>query len=96
MAIAQNGTATAATVSSSTVAASTSTASVVAGTASTSTDSTCACSCLCGAVAFPAGAGLDAVGGYSGSISVSDIAVLGRKKRSVPKFGMPSKPYGRF
>lgn len=80
-AIAQNGTASssssnsaAGSASSSAAASAASSAAVAAGSSSvvqgsgtTSNGGTCACSCLCGAAAFPAGAGIGAVGGWGGT-----------------------------
>ncbi|KAL1965108.1 hypothetical protein VTN77DRAFT_6021 [Rasamsonia byssochlamydoides] len=53
-------------------------ASVVQGSGTTSDGGVCSCSCLCGAAAFPAGAGIGAVGGWGGEISM-----VSAKKRSL-------------
>lgn len=97
MAIAQNGTGTAsssaapppassappaATAAAPPAAVSSASSSVVQGTGTMNGD-TCSCSCLCGTDAFPAGAGVGMMGGYSGAIDVSAMVNVG-KKRSTP------------
>lgn len=88
MAMQQNGTATgaasaAAPPASSAAAAappatSSASSSVVQGTGSMN-GGQCTCSCLCGTNAFPAGAGIGAMGGLSGSIDVSAMVSVGKR-----------------
>ncbi|RAO64061.1 uncharacterized protein BHQ10_000073 [Talaromyces amestolkiae] len=69
-----------ATSSVAAVAAATSGSVVAAGTGTLTSGGACSCSCLCGAAAFPAGAGLNAMGGWGGELSMVAAAA---KRRSL-------------
>lgn len=63
-----------ATSSVAAIAAATSGSSVVAsGSGTWTSGGACSCSCLCGAAAFPAGAGLNAMGGWGGKSLHSSV-----------------------
>lgn len=76
-----------ATSSAMAVAATSTAASVAMGSGTLTSGGACSCSCLCGAANFPAGAGLGAMGGWGGELSM--VAAAGAstsmKRRSLDR-----------